>query len=144
MIFDPYILTPPQPIHRLFLRIPLSSKPWQVGQPHNEQALTLDICPLEDQVYILLGKPFWEESNLALYIESICSNLLMLMEAAGIVKKREKVKWFEMRISPPKIQFLSIEFKYDTHNWLSYPCWTVCLPENLPFNVEHFMKGGSS
>lgn len=140
MILDPYILNDGEPIRRLFIKIPYlrSEEAWRPGILEPTEIITLDILVKEKIINILLGRPDWNGLGLANFIEVICSNLLMLMEASGLVKNIENVQWFEIVHSMYPIRFQSLKFKQDKGIWLSSPSWENMSIDELPFNLDRY------
>jgi len=140
MILNPYILKDGEPIRRLFLKVPYlrSPKAWEPGILEPTEIITLDILVKEEKVNILLGRPDWNRLGLANFIDVISSNLIMLMEASGVVKNRKNVQWFEIVHSMHPIRFQSIIFQNDDDIWLSNPSWKNIPIEEIPFNVDRY------
>lgn len=140
MILSPYIIERHEPIRRRLCQIP-SVSPEQYEHPAyamNHQVITLDICIVEENINILLGRPDWEGLGIANRAENICSNLAMLMEFCGIIKDRKKAQWFEMVhvMQPMKLQ--KLYFTNDNGSCFSGASWASLSIKDFPFNLGRY------
>lgn len=140
MILDPYIIEDGQPVRRLFLKIPFTGqgRKWHPNTTRDTQVITLDITLKNNMIYVLLGRPDWDHIGIAARAETICSNLLMLMEACGLVLERKNVHWFEIVHILKPIRFQSIHFERDDGTYLSNPSWRSVPASSFPFNVDRY------
>ena len=112
MIFDPYIVKNGESIRRLFVQIPHLSdqQPWKANINQPTQIITLDISIQDKKIHVLLGSPDWNSVNITYHIETICSNLLMLMQASGLCQDRTTVQWYQIIHTSQPLLFRKIEY----------------------------------
>ena len=135
MMLTPYILTPAEPIKMRYLSLRDDS----FAPDPTAHILTLDLLPLEGAMHVLLGHPDWDARSLSINVETICSHLLALMGLCGLIKERERVRWYELSfVAFPEIRLQTIHFK-DDGQVLSAPVWGEIPLKNSPFNVSNLM-----